>query len=386
MAISRRNLFCVQALTGENGFILISVLTLMVTLILVGATTYIVSSSNAKIGGNYKTSETALQVAMAGTEQARENLRSANAASTITSDFSQELAAHAGANGVLNAYPTTVDDTTLANGTMNVGGISYTYNAYVTNDSTAPDVSTSTTDTNGRVVITSVATGPNNSKAIVTTTVQLYTFSSSSPAVVYSKDNVTLNGSAISINGSDAGSCGGTSLAPVYTKDPATTNSNGSPVMSGSPSTPQHGTTDIDLQAYVDALKGSATTTLTADVSNATYGSATNYVTVYADATGTQADHELRLNNVDGYGVLIVKGDLQLAGNINWHGIIIVTGIVSSSGGGSNSKNIQGQVYAGSSSLGDTAISGNIDIGYNSCEVKKSLSSQPLKVVNWKQS
>jgi Tfp pilus assembly protein PilX len=386
MQIARRiQKFCnVKTLSSENGFILIAVLTLMVTLILVGATTYIVSSNNAKIGGNYKTSETALQVAMAGTEKAREALRAANASSTTTTDFSQELAAHVGVNGVLNAYPTTVDDTTLANGTMNIGGNSYTYNAYLTNDST--DGSTSATDSNGRVVITSVATGPNSAKAVVTTTVQLYSFSSSSPAVVYSKDNVTLNGSAISINGSDAGSCGGTSLAPVYTKDPATTDSNGNPVMSGSPSTPQHGTTDIDLQAYVDALKGGATTTLTADVSNATYGSATNYVTVYADATGTQADHELRLNNVDGYGVLIVKGDLQLAGNINWHGIIIVTGIVSSSGGGSNSKNIQGQVYAGSSSLGDTAISGNIDIGYNSCEVKKSLSSQPLKVVNWKQS
>jgi len=386
MQIARRiQKFCnVKTLSSENGFILIAVLTLMVTLILVGATTYIVSSNNAKIGGNYKTSETALQVAMAGTEKAREALRAANASSTTTTDFSQELAAHVGVNGVLNAYPTTVDDTTLANGTMNVGGITYTYNAYLTNDST--DGSTSATDSNGRVVITSVATGPNSTKAVVTTTVQLYSFSTSSPAVVYSKDNVSLNGSAISINGSDAGSCGGTSLAPVYTKDPATTTSNGNPVLSGSPSTPQHGTMDIDLQAYVDALKGSATTTLTADVSNATYGSATNYVTVYADAVGTQADHELRLNNVTGYGVLIVKGDLQLAGNVNWHGIIIVTGVMTSSGGGSNSKNIQGQVYAGSSALGDTTISGNIDVGYNSCEVKKSLSGQPLKVVNWKQS
>jgi hypothetical protein len=44
---------------------------------------------------------------------------------------------------------------------------------------------------------------------------------------------------------------------------------------------------------------------------------------------------------VTGYGILIVKGDLQLAGNINWHGIIIATGIVTSSGGGSDAKNIQ---------------------------------------------
>jgi Tfp pilus assembly protein PilX len=377
--------FVVKACRSEQGVILIAVLTLMVTLVLVGATTYIVSSSNVKIGANFKASETVLQVAMAGTEKAREALRAANASSTTTTNFSEELLARVGANSALNGYTSTTDDVPMATGTMSVGGKTYTYNAYLTNDST--DGASSTTDSNGRAVITSVATGPNSAKAVVATTVQLYSFSTSSPSVVYSKDNVTLNGHSISINGNDAGSnCGGSNIAPVYTLDPATTTQNGGPSLSGSPSTPQHGTTNIDLQAYVDTLKGGANYTLTTDVSGATYGSSSNYVTVYADATGTQADHELRLNDVTGYGVLIVKGDLQMAGNVNWHGIIIVTGVMTSSGGGSNNKNIQGQVYSGSSSLGDTTISGNIDIGYNSCEVKKALSSQPLTVVNWKQS
>ena len=109
-------------------------------------------------------------------------------------------------------------------------------------------------------------------------------------------------------------------------------------------------------------------------------------MTVYADAAGTQADGELKLNNVTGYGILLVKGNLELAGNTDWNGIIIVTGILKSSGGGSNSKNILGQVYAGSSALGDTAISGSITVGYHSCNVKKALSGQPLKMVSWKQS
>src|SRR4051794_25487808 len=59
---------------------------------------------------------------------------------------------------------------------------------------------------------------------------------------------------------------------------------NGSPDLTGSPSTPQHGTNSIDLAAYAEALKGSATTTLTADESGATYGTSSNYVTVYSDA------------------------------------------------------------------------------------------------------
>ncbi|HYA30613.1 MAG TPA: hypothetical protein VEI95_17485, partial [Acidobacteriota bacterium] len=114
------------------------------------------------------------------------------------------------------------------------------------------------------------------------------------------------------------------------------------------------------------------------------YGSSTNYVTVYSDAT-QQGDGELRLNNVTGYGILLVKGNLQLAGNIDWHGIIIATGVVTTSGGGSNSKNIQGQIFSGASALGDTTVSGSVTVGYNSCEVKKAYAMQPLPVVNWKQ-
>src|SRR6266850_497222 len=285
----------IRLLANERGIVLIAVLCLIATLVLVGTTAYIVSSTDVKIGGNFRTNQTALQVAMAGAEQARQTLRVANASSTNTSNFSEELAARAGANGVLNAYPTTVDDTAITSSSSLVSG--YTYNAYLTNDSS--EGASSTTDSNGKVVITSVATGPNNAKAIVTTTVQLYSFSTSSPAVVYSKDNVSLNGSALSINGDDSGTCGGTNLSAVYTVDPTTITQSGHPALTGGTS---HGNINIDLQALVDQFKVGASSTLTDDVSGGTYGSSTNYVTVYADAQGTQADHELKLNNVTGYG------------------------------------------------------------------------------------
>jgi hypothetical protein len=208
--------------------------------------------------------------------------------------------------------------------------------------------------------------------------------------VLYSKDNTTLNGSSITISGNDAGSCGGSNLSAVYVySDPSTNNThtltqNGNQSLSGNPPT-QVGNTNLDLQSYIDGLKGAATVTLTADQSEGSYGSSSSYVTVYSDAT-QQADGELRLNNVTGYGILLVKGNLQLAGNINWNGIIIATGVITTSGGGSNAKNIQGQIYSGSSALGDTTVSGSVTIGYDSCQVKKALSSAPLKVVNWKES
>ncbi len=374
-----------KRLQKEEGIILIAALVLLAALTLIGVTAYFASSTDVKVGGNYRTNQTALQVAMAGAEKAREALRAANASSSNSSNFSEELAAQVGANGVLNGYTSSTDDTPIATSSTLVSG--YTYNAYLTNDSA--EGASNTTDSNGKVVITSVATGPNNTKAIVITTVQIYSFSSNSPAVLYSKDNTTLNGSSISINGNDAGNCGGSNLSGVYVySDPSTGNThtlteNGNPALTGNPAT-QTGNTNIDLQSYIDSLKGAAAVTLTADVSGGSYGSSSSYVTVYSDAT-QQADGELKLNNVTGYGILLVKGNLQLAGNINWNGIIIATGVITTSGGGSNAKNIQGQVYSGSSSLGDTTVSGSVTIGYNSCQVKKALSSAPLKVVNWKE-
>ena len=167
--------------------------------------------------------------------------------------------------------------------------------------------------------------------------------------------------------------------------DPATTTTHGNPTFTGSPPTAQHGTLDLDLDSYVNTLSAGANYTLTDDATNATYGSSSNFVTVYADAIGTQADDALKLNNVTGYGILLVKGDLELAGNITWNGLIIVTGKIKTTGGGKNSKNILGQIYAGKNDIGDSAVTGSVTVGYHSCNLKNALASQPLKVVNWKQ-
>lgn len=364
---------------NEKGFLLIAALTLMATLTLLGTTAYILSSTDIKIGGNFRNNQMVLQVAMAGAERARELLRVANLGSSDSSTFSDELnsTTRKGANGVLDGYSLTTDDVALATGTMN----NVSYAAYLTNDSS--EGTSTTTDSNGKVLITSVATGPNNSKAQVQIVVTLSP-PPSSPATIYSKGDVTGNGSSLTVNGNDA--CGaGTALAPIYTKDPATTNLNGSPTLSGSPSTPQHGTLDLDIPAYIDALKGNATTTLTADQNGATYGSSTNYTTVYSDTDNPPNNQGLKLQNVTGYGILLVKGDLTLGGGFQWNGIILATGSVTLNGGGGG-INIQGLVFTGTLTLTDVTINGGNVIGYDSCKVKKSFAASPLKVVNWKQS
>lgn len=355
-------------------------LTLLSALTLLGTTAYLLSSTDIKIGGNFKNQQMALQVAMAGAERARHAFRLENLSSSDSGSFSDELnsATRKGANGVLNGYSTTTDDQAIASGTLN--GVSYS--AYLTNDSA--DGISNTTDANGKVLITSVATGPTTSKARVEIVVQVNTGAASSPSVVYSKGDVTGNGSSLTINGND--SCSqATALSPIYTKDPATTNLNGTPTMSGSPSTPQHGTLDIDVQGLIDSLRPSTTTTLTEDENGTTYGSTSNYVTVYSDTSSPPNNQGLKLQNVTGYGILLVKGDLTLGGGFNWNGLIYVTGSVTMNGGGGAGINVYGQIYSGTSSVTDVTINGGNTLGYDSCKVKKALASQAFKVVSWKQ-
>lgn len=70
-----------------------------------------------------------------------------------------------------------------------------------------------------------------------------------------------------------------------------------------------------------------------------------------------------KITNLTGYGILVVDGDFDCAGNLDWHGLIIVGGDIILSGGGS--KVIYGSVVA----MGEAvAINGSVDIQYD-CDV-----------------
>lgn len=368
-----------KILNTQSGFILIAALTLLSALTLVGATAYILSSTDIKIGANFRNNQVVLQMAMAGAERAREILRQANAESTNTASFSEELAALVGANSTLNNPLSTTDDVVYASGTMN--NVSYT--AYVTNDTLDANGWLSTTDSNKRALITSIATGPGNSKAIVQTVVEVFPMVSS-PATIYTKGDVTGNGSSLTISGNDACN-GGTNLGTAYAKgewDP-----NGNPTLSGNPAQPvEHGTLDLDIAGMISELKSSANYTLTEDINNATYGNATSYKTVYSNTSSPPNVNGLTLNGVTGWGILIVDGDLTLGGGFTWNGIILATGSVTLNGGGGNQAiNIQGQLLSGSSTVTDVTLNGSNTITYNSCYVKKATAQAPLNVLSWKQ-
>jgi Tfp pilus assembly protein PilX len=365
-----------RPLTSQKGYMLVAALTLMTVLTLLGTTAYILSSTDIKVGGNFRNSQQTLQVAMAGGERARELLRLENRSSSNYASFTDELSVllRRGVNLVLDGNTTPTDDQPIASGTMN--GIFYA--AYLTNDSS--DGTANTTDANGKVMITTVATGTDNSKAIVQTVVRLFP-GPSSPSTVYTKGDVTGNGTSLTISGNDA--CNqGPNLDAIYAK--GDWNPNGSPTITGAVT--EYGTLELDIAGMISQLKASANVTLTEDTNGATYGSSSDYKVVYSNTSSPANVNGLKLNNITGYGILLVEGDLELAGGFNWNGIILVTGAVKLNGGGNDPVNIAGQLLSGTSTVTDISVNGANNITYNSCKVKDATTAAPLTVVNWKQS
>ena len=361
---------------NEKGFLLIAALTLLTVLALLGTTAYILSSTDIKIGSNYRNTQLALQVAIGGAEQARAKLVSdlyPTSGSLVS--LSTKLAAVKGPNNVLNGYASGSDDIVLASGSLNGA----TYVAYLTSDTLDANGQYSTTDSNSKALITSVATGPSNATARVEMVVYSPAGLASTPGAVYSKGDVTGGGDHLTIDGTDA--CGvETGKKAVYTT--ATSSLNGDSHLTGGVTT--MGSTNIDIASYIDALKNGAATSLTADVtSSTTYGTSTNYTTVYSDTNSPPNAQGLTLQNVTGYGILLVKGDLVLKSGFQWNGTILATGSVTLDASGGN-INIQGLILTGTNNTTDITVSGTNTIRYDSCKVKNSLGGG-VRMVNWKQ-
>jgi len=372
--------FSVRGVIGnERGLVLVVALVLLVTLTLVGTTAHIVTSTDIKIGGNFRESQEALQVAMAGAEHGREILRALNQVSVDPESFSDELAARVGGNAALEGYGS--DDVPLVSSAVG----DFTYDVFLTND--LAEGSTIQADTNNRVHITSVVTdsiNAFNASARVDTEVTYVSVPVVSP--LYAKDDVKLNGNAMSANGND--NCAAVvALPPVYNYSvPGDTSS--ATINGGADTVPDPpgdivGPINIDIASYVNSLKNVATIILKLDQNGTNFGSSTDYVSVYSDTSKPFNNQGLKIQNGTGYGLLAVDGDLDLGGGFNWYGIILVNGTVTlSGGGGPNSINIYGAILSQQEFDG---INGNVDVYYDSCKVANALLNTGLPVVSWKQ-
>ncbi len=422
-----------STLRDDRGIVLAVVLMFLAILGAMGSITVMMTRAEIKTGDNYKNNEQAFFLAQAGAEHAREQLRVLNAASTIKGSFTDELGDSAGLNGLLEGDVAGTDDVPLINtGSLTEGS----YTVYLTNDSA--DGLFNLTDTNKTVTLTSVASGPNGTKATVEITVAIFDiFTPPSP--------ITLVGPGATFIGNES------NAKDLYGDDQCATDPIGvtRPVVAMShladlpnvqaaiaASKPARYFARNDTGGLVDAVTDpslisttiddttiDSSPTLTfiltkygVDIENADDLNAmvktvekaadtvapggTSASSVYVGAPGdtqvvvVKGDFNL---NSDGAGILVVTGQLVFQGNINYDGMIFVIGEGSMVRAGGGSNTIRGGIfvantvgpdtimYTGDDALGpptfNTSGGGVSNIHYCSTVMEQALTDVPPRTI-----
>ena len=101
--------------------------------------------------------------------------------------------------------------------------------------------------------------------------------------------------------------------------------------------------------------------------------------------TYVPGDMKITSNGSVGAGVLVIDGDLEINGGLQFYGVIIVKGVVNFTGGGSSNTNIVGAVLAGKSSIDNTVLGGSAVIKYDQCALNQNETPQPPRVVAFRE-
>lgn len=192
-------------------------------------------------------------------------------------------------------------------------------------------------------------------------------------APIYVESQIALSGSMITIQGMDACGVMTAGLPPISLAPSASLI--GTAGLTGNPATPLGSPIALDLDEQIDDLKKSATPVL-ANLTNVTLGSAAIPTVHYAEPTsGT-----LNISQVIGYGILLIKGNLQIAAPFQWQGLIVVSGQIAFAGGlGPSSLN--GVLYAKQVQV----LNDDVSITLDTCPVAVTLRTLPVQVLNWRQ-
>jgi Tfp pilus assembly protein PilX len=86
-------------------------------------------------------------------------------------------------------------------------------------------------------------------------------------------------------------------------------------------------------------------------------------------------------SSASGSGVLIIDGDLDIHGGLQFYGLILVRGVVKSTGGGSDATNIYGAILAGKESLVDNVLGGSAVINFDACSLSRTKISNPPQII-----
>jgi len=402
-----------QIISSENGLALPLSLMFLMILSIVGSTAAMLTTTDLKIGANYKSSERAMYAAEAGIEEARARMKMA-------------------ATGFINdAHPSQTQWSAFIGTEVKASRKGYSssnaMHSRTTSLQTALDYSvriSHQTDASGNLLYYGDSDGNGSNERNTTSGRNIYLISSTgnfaaavrtieaetsrippinTPAALYVEAFTTIQGNT-NVFGTD--SCGVSDLPGIVTTEPPGSVSihGSSAVISGADGTlpnVSYSAPDLDVQALADSFKGFADHTYTVNsethTGTTTPGPGDGWGTpwpgmtlqdpsscsesnvVYYDTGGT----DIRLTGgVTGCGILLVEGDLEIHGGFSWYGIVITTGSVVYTGGGD--KNITGTLIAGGSADGDI-IGGNSNIIYCSSAVTDQTEGRALKLLSWKE-
>jgi len=422
-----KNLSLGSACGNEKGIVLAVVLMFLAILAAMGSITVVMTRAEIKTGDNYKNTEQAFFLAQAGAEHAREQLRAINAVSANTGLFTDELGDSAGLNGLLDGYVAGTDDVPLINtGSLTEGS----YTVYLTNDSA--DGIFNLTDTNKTVMLTSVATGPNGTKATVEITVAIFDiFTPPSPITLVGPGAIFIGNES---NAKDLYSDDQCATDPIGVTRPVVAMSHLAdlPNVQAAIATSKparyfaRNTTGGQVDAVTDPSLISTTITnstmtliltnygvdiMNADDLNAMVKAVekaadtvapggTSASSVYVGAPGdtqvvvVKGDFSL---NTDGAGILVITGELVFQGNIDYDGMIFVIGAGSMVRAGGGTNTIRGGIfvantvgpdsimYTGDDVLGpptfDTSGGGASNIHYCSTVMEQAIRDVPPRTI-----
>jgi len=82
----------------------------------------------------------------------------------------------------------------------------------------------------------------------------------------------------------------------------------------------------------------------------------------------------------EGQGILLVEGNLNVQGRIDFYGPVIATGGVNIRGTGSDDVKFYGGVMAQDVTLDDSKLTGNAMINYSSCAIKRAVQGSALPI------
>jgi len=401
------------ACRNEKGMVLIIALIFTCLLAMLGTTAVMTTTTDVKIGANYRDSEQAFYAAQAGVEEATARLR-AGVAGAIDDQQPAEIGWRAYIGDLAKAKDRGYDSSSGMHVRYESLQSSLDYTVVIRHQTNGEGnmVYWGDTDGNGSnelnalsgenvYVVSGHGSFADSHKTIEVEITRVGPVTV--PAALYGEATTTVHGDKTNINGTDA--CGGTDKPGIVTTEATgSLTTNGEPHITGAggsePDIVYDGT-DSDIEAIVISFKDSADFSYEVDSATHTvdttpgpgdgwgdpipgptpqdpYSCTSNHV-IHYETGGTY----VRLGDgVSGCGVLLIEGDLEVEGSFSWYGLVAVTGSVLF--GGPGDRNITGSVMAGGAVVLDVT-GGSTNIVYCSSAITAQTQKLPLRFLSWKE-